>query len=62
MKPENVIEKKKQEDKSNNLDRRKINEKSIAELESSIESISDDGVRSALLDMAHIITGDDRFE
>jgi hypothetical protein len=62
MIPENVIEEKKREDESNNLDRRKVSEDALTQLETDISNIDDDAAQSAIQEIAHIVTGDDRFE
>lgn len=62
MIPENTIEEKKKSDKKNNLDRRKIRKKSLEELSEDIENIEDQATKNAVADLAHIITGDDRFD
>jgi hypothetical protein len=62
MIPEDVIEKKKREDESNNLDRRKVSEDALTQLETDISNIDDDAAQSAIQEIAHIVTGDDRFE
>lgn len=62
MIPENIINEKKKSDEQNNLDRRKVTEKSLQELEDDIEKIEDAATKSAMRDLAHIVTGDDRFD
>jgi hypothetical protein len=62
MIPDKLIEEKKRQNRENKLDRRKMNEKSLSQLEEDISNIDDPSVQSAIEDLAHILTGDNRFE
>ena len=61
MIPEDAVNEKENRDKKNQLDRRKVSEKSRQKLESAIEEL--EGSEAAVIrELAHIVTGDDRFE
>jgi len=62
MIPEDVIEEKKRKDEANNLDRRKVSEEALSQLERDVSNIDDEAAQRAIKEIAHIVTGDDRFE
>jgi len=62
MIPEETIEQRKDDEEKNNVDRRKISEESLKSLAADIDEIDDPETKSAVKDLAHIVTGDDRFE
>lgn len=60
--PEKTVEKKKRDRRENQLDRRQISERSREDIQQALETIEDADTRQALMEIAHILTGDDRFE
>jgi len=62
MLPDNAIDEVKEEDHKNSVDRRKISDESVEKITSAIKSIDNDDTKDALKEIAHIITGNNKFE
>jgi len=60
--PEETIAQKEQADEENNLDRRKISEESVTVIYEYVQNIDDPDLKKAVAEVAHILTGDDRFD
>ena len=61
MLPDKAIEKQQKEVRENRVDRRKVSEKSRQELKDAIDELGGSEA-DAVRELAHIVTGDDRFE
>jgi len=61
MLPDKAIEKQQKEVRENRVDRRKVSEKSRQELKDAIDEL-EGSEADAVRELAHIVTGDDRFE
>lgn len=61
MLPDKAIEKQQKEVRENRVDRRKVSEKSRQELKDAIDKL-EGSEADAVRELAHIVTGDDRFE
>lgn len=55
--PQDVIDERKQEDRENNLDRRRLSQPSIDKLRKDIGNIDDPDAKAALEDVFEILTG-----
>jgi hypothetical protein len=62
MRPDNTIEEVEQADEENNLDRRKVLENNKQKVDAALDDIEDSAATSAIRELAHIVTGDDRFD
>lgn len=61
MLPDKARDKRRQETRTNRVDRRKVSEKSRQKLEDVINEL-EGSEADAIRELAHIVTGDDRFE
>jgi len=62
MRPDNTIEEVEQADEENNVDRRKVLENNKQKVDAALDDIEDPAATSAIRELAHIVTGDDRFD
>jgi len=62
MRPDNTIEEVEQADEENNFDRRKVLENNKQKVDAALDDIEDSAATSAIRELAHIVTGDDRFD
>jgi hypothetical protein len=62
MRPDNTIEEVEQADEENNVDRRKVLENNKQKVDAALDDIEDSAATSAIRELAHIVTGDDRFD
>ena len=60
--PNNAADEKRTEDEQHIQDRRLISDDSKEKVENGIEQVDDPDAADALRELAHILTGDDRFE
>ena len=60
--PNNAADEKRTEDEQHMQDRRLISDDSKEKVEAGIEQVDDPDAADAIRELAHIITGDDRFE
>ena len=61
MLPDKARDKRKRETRTNRVDRRKVSEKSKQKLEDAINEL-EGSEAVAVRELAHIVTGDDRFD
>ena len=62
MLPNNAVDEARQNRADNDLARDRVLEPNRRRLADAIEQVEDDEARAALRELAHIVTGDDRFE
>ena len=62
MIPNNAVDEARQNRAENDLARDRVLEPNRRRLADAIEQVEDDEARAALRELAHIVTGDDRFE
>ena len=62
MIPNNAVDEARQNRADNDLARDRVLEPNRQRLADAIEQVEDDEARVALRELAHIVTGDDRFE
>ena len=62
MIPNNAVDEARQHRAENDLARDRVLEPNRRRLADAIEQVEDDEARAALRELAHIVTGDDRFE
>ena len=62
MIPNNAVDEARQNRAENDLARDRVLEPNRQRLADAIEQVEDDEARAALRELAHIVTGDDRFE
>ena len=62
MIPNNAVDEARQHRADNDLARDRVLEPNRRRLVDAIEQVEDDEARVALRELAHIVTGDDRFE
>ena len=62
MIPNNAVDEARQNRAENDLARDRVLEPNRRRLADAIEQVEDDEARVALRELAHIVTGDDRFE
>ena len=62
MIPNNAVDEARQHRADNDLARDRVLEPNRRRLVDAIEQVEDDEARAALRELAHIVTGDDRFE
>ena len=60
--PEQASEQDRQNRRKNQLDRRKVDKESVKQIHKTIKQVDDPEATAALQELAHIVTGDDRFE
>jgi len=60
--PNDTVDEKRESRKKNRLDRRKIDDETKDEVENALDQIRNPHTREALKEIAHILTGDDRFD
>ena len=61
MLPNNAVDEARQHRADNDLARDRVLEPNRRRLADAIEQVEDDEARAALRELAHIVTGDDRF-
>ena len=62
MIPNNAVDEARQNRADNDLTRDRVLEPNRQRLADAIEQVEDEEARAALRELAHIVTGDDRFE
>ena len=62
MLPDNAADEARKNREENKLDRRKVDNKTIKKLEKAIKNIDDPDAADTVRELAHVITGDNRFE
>lgn len=60
--PDNAVDEVKQRKRANSVDRRRVSEETLSAIDDALDQIDDPDATDAIRELAHVVTGDDRFD